>query len=135
MGRLLSRGIGLRLTQLKYSRGRVLAGIALLTVVALVTWSFAIEPNSLTMNEIAIPISAIDSQFGPLKVALLSDLHVGSPWIDIKKLREIVARTNNAHPDLILLAGDFVIQDVIGGRFVDPESIASELKNLSAPLG
>ena len=33
------------------------------------------------------------------------------------------------------MLGDFVIQDVVGGEFVEPETIAAHLKDLRAPLG
>ena len=101
----------------------------------LTVWGFVIEPNRLVVNEVSLPIAEVDAQFGNLKVALISDLHVGSPWIDLKKLHDVVAKTNAVKPDLILLAGDFVAESVIGGHFLDAESIAAELGNLSAPLG
>jgi predicted MPP superfamily phosphohydrolase len=71
----------------------------------------------------------------PLRVAILSDLHVGSPFNGLTKLHDIVERTNAAQPDLICILGDLVIQGVIGGRFVGPEEIATELANLHAAAG
>ena len=62
-----------------------------------------------------------------LVVAVLADLHVGSPFQGIGKLRETVALTQQAAPDLILLAGDYVIHGVIGGDFTSPEEIADTL--------
>ena len=43
--------------------------------------------------------------------------------------------TLNAKPDLILLAGDYVIHGVPGGQFVSPQESATHLARLSAPLG
>jgi len=65
----------------------------------------------------------------------MSDLHVGSPHVDLFKLGKLVAATNAEKPDLVLILGDLVIRDVIGGRFVTPEPIAHELAGLRAPLG
>jgi len=65
---------------------------------------------------------------------VLTDLHVGSPFNGIAKLRTIVDRTNAAEPDLICILGDLVIQDVVGGHFVAPEAIAVELTRLRAPV-
>jgi hypothetical protein len=59
-----------------------------------------------------------------LGVALLSDLHVGSPHVGLEKLREVVRRANEARPDLVLIAGDLVTEEVPnvpGVRFVPPE--------------
>jgi predicted MPP superfamily phosphohydrolase len=116
-------------------RRRLLLAIAFAGVICLTVWGFVIEPNRLVVNEVSLPIAEVDARFGNLKVALISDLHVGSPWIDLKKLHDVVAKTNAVKPDLILLAGDFVVESVIGGHFVDAESIAAELRNFSAPLG
>jgi len=116
-------------------RNRLLLAIAFVVVVVLTVWGFVIEPNRLVVNEVSLPIAEVDARFGNLRVALISDLHVGSPWIDLKKLHDVVAKTNAVKPDLILLAGDFVAESVIGGHFLDAESIAAELGNLSAPLG
>jgi predicted MPP superfamily phosphohydrolase len=60
---------------------------------------------------------------------------VGSPFHGLDQLRRVVALAQEAAPRLILLPGDFVIQGVIGGRFVAPEAAARELAPLSAPLG
>jgi len=75
-----------------------------------------------------------------LRMAVLSDLHIGSPHVGIDKLRRIVEKTNAENPAVIVLLGDFVIggpggRGVRGGSFVEPERIAAELKNLHAPLG
>ncbi len=70
-----------------------------------------------------------------MKIVVLSDLHIGSPHNDIDNLVKVVEATNAIHPDLILLAGDFVIHEVIGGTFVEPEPVAHELKKLTAKLG
>jgi len=117
------------------NRKRLLLSIAFVVVMVLTVWGFVIEPNRLVVNEVSLPITEVDARFGNLKVALISDLHVGSPWVDLKKLHDVVAKTNAVKPDLILLAGDFVAESVIGGHFLDAESIAAELGNLSAPLG
>jgi predicted MPP superfamily phosphohydrolase len=49
-----------------------------------------------------------------LQVAVISDLHAGAPYIDTAKIDRVVAMTNAAKPDLILLTGDYVITEVVG---------------------
>jgi predicted MPP superfamily phosphohydrolase len=66
---------------------------------------------------------------------VLADLHVGSPHKGLDSLQDLVERTINAKPDLILLPGDFVIQGVVGGKFVTPEAAAKVLADLRAPMG
>lgn len=75
------------------------------------------------------------------RIAVLSDLHVGSPHVGLDKLRTIVEKTNAENPALVVLLGDFVIGGpnrrggVRGGGFVEPEDTAAVLKGLHAPLG
>jgi predicted MPP superfamily phosphohydrolase len=103
--------------------------------VALWIWAFAIEPASLRTREYEIRTPRWAPACDGLRVAVLADLHVGSPWNGRERLAEIAAETNGAQPDLVLLAGDYVIQGVRGGRFVPPEAIAETLRAIAAPLG
>jgi predicted MPP superfamily phosphohydrolase len=109
------------------------AGAAGCVVVGLGLWAFWLEPASLTVveHELSFPWPGERS----LRVAVLTDLHVGSPFNGIAKLHTIVDSTNAAHPDIICILGDLVIQGVLGGRFVPPEAIAAELARLRAPVG
>jgi predicted MPP superfamily phosphohydrolase len=95
--------------------------------------AFWLEPAGLALIEERITLAW--RLRGPVRVAVLTDLHVGSPFNGPAKLRDVVDRTNAAHPDVICILGDLVIQGVIGGRFVPPEAIAAELGRLSAPAG
>jgi uncharacterized protein len=113
----------------------IIAGALLLGCLSLVVWAFVIEPDSLVVNEVAIKLPRWPPAFAGLKIAVVADLHVGSPHVDVYKLQQVVKTINGQNPDLILIAGDFVIQDVIGGHFVEPEVIADELKDLHARLG
>jgi len=96
-------------------------------------WGLWLEPSSLIVAEQQISLRWATHR--PVRIAILTDLHVGSPFNGIAKLREIVDRTNEARPDMICILGDLVIQGVLGGRFVAPEEIATELKRLRAPAG
>ena len=66
---------------------------------------------------------------------MISDLHAGAPWIDEAKIDAVVARTNAARPDLILLAGDYVSDNDNGSLRMPLETIADHLQGLEAPLG
>jgi predicted MPP superfamily phosphohydrolase len=107
----------------------------LLAGLVLSLWAFGVEPASLRVREHRLAIPGWPAGQSGMRIALLSDLHVGSPYNGPGKLKEVVRRTNEARPDLILILGDLVIQDVLGGRFVPPERIAPELGGLRAPLG
>ena len=94
-----------------------------------------IEPARLVVNRQELRVPRWPASLSGLRIALLSDLHVGSPHWDLAHLRELVERTNAEHPDLILLAGDYEINGVWFGSHVAIEPIAAELGKLRAPLG
>jgi uncharacterized protein len=104
-------------------------------VLALGVWAFALEPNSLKENRRTLFLPNWSGELAGLKVVVLADLHTGSPFNGIDKLRRIVDAANALKPDLVLIPGDFVIQGVMGGQFVTPEDSAAALARLSAPLG
>src|SRR6478672_10265416 len=91
------------------------------------------DPASLIVVEEQIPLHL--AARGSVRIAILTDLHVGSPFNGPAKLHDIVERTNAARPDIICILGDLVIQGVVGGRFVPPEQIARELKALRSSTG
>src|SRR5262249_35697302 len=100
-----------------------------------VMWAFVIEPSRLTLRETKITLPSCPASLKGLRIAVISDLHAGSPYVTIDKINRIVETTNAAQPDLILMPGDFVIQGVLGGSFMEPEVIASALKGLGARFG
>jgi predicted MPP superfamily phosphohydrolase len=75
----------------------------------LALWAFALEPASLTVNRQQLFLPSWPAAQSGLTIALLSDLHVGSPFNGLSKLEEIVERVNQSEPDLILLGGDYVV--------------------------
>src|SRR5574340_1103493 len=102
---------------LKISAKLWIAGIALGMLFAVLgVWAFYVEPASLTVHRVTLQIPGWDREQRGLKIAVLTDLHVGSPYWGIDKLKMLVARTNAEHPDLVVLLGDYVIREVIGGK-------------------
>lgn len=73
----------------------------------------------------------------PIRITVLSDLHVGTPGNGLPRLKKIVAQANALGSDLIVLAGDYLMdrnQRIIA-RPAEASAIAAELVLLSAPLG
>jgi len=109
------------------------AAAAACAILGLALRAFWLEPASLTVSEERITLRS--SSHGSVRIAILTDLHVGSPFNGLAKLHQIVERTNAARPDIVCILGDLVIQGVVGGHFVAPEQIAADLGNLRAPVG
>ncbi len=95
--------------------------------------AFWLEPSSLRLVRTTIALPQAPALRG-LKIALISDLHGGAPYIDIAKIDAVVAMTNQAKPDLILLLGDYVGHEH-GWQPLPIGVVAAHLKPLAAPLG
>lgn len=113
--------------------GRVVARLVTVALLGALLWGFWLEPSSLRVQRVELAVGWTGSR--PLRVAVLSDLHVGAPYYGLDRLPEVVARTNATRPDLICILGDVVTLGVAGGSFVPPEPIAAELSRLRAPAG
>ena len=95
-------------------------------------WAFFIEPNRLIVHEEKVQIENWPADLSGLRIALIGDVHTGAWFIDDRKLQRIVELTNQQQPDLILLAGDYMVSNNWHGHRVEPEVTAAALKNLSA---
>lgn len=118
------------------ARKGVLIGLAAISILLCCSvWALLIEPNRLIIHEETIALSAWPNALGQLRIAAISDLHAGSPFIDESKLRVIVDKTNATQPDVIVLLGDFMVADNWHSERIEPEVIAGVLSSLKAPLG
>jgi predicted MPP superfamily phosphohydrolase len=101
-------------------------------------YAWLIEPRQLVVREVTI-VSA-DWHGAPLRIAALSDTHVGSPHVDAARMGRIVRRVNALRPDLVVLLGDYAgrhqseaersgaeQQEILGG--------VATFASLRAPLG
>jgi uncharacterized protein len=107
--------------------------LLLLAAVFLTVYAGWLEPSSLRLSSYTVEQSS--PLLKGLRIAVISDLHAGAPYIDTAKIDQVVAMTNDAKPDLVLLTGDYVITGVLGGRHMAIRTIVAHLKGLHAPLG
>ena len=71
---------------------------------------------------------------GGLRIALLSDLHVGSPHYGIERLPEVVRTVNAQRAELVLIAGDFVVaHGMVGGTRTPPAAVHRNARCSSGP--
>ena len=116
-------------------RLRIAIILILLLVSSAVAWGFLVEPNRLVVRQETLELARWPNGLSGLRIAVLSDLHVGSAFIDDRKVRLIVQRTNELQPDLIVILGDYIAGNGRGSHRVEPEVFAPLLKDLHAPLG
>ncbi|MGH1412218.1 MAG: metallophosphoesterase [Pelagimonas sp.] len=112
-----------RRTFIKGLLGTVLAGLFS------GAYAFFIEP-ALRLRVQTWRIARKDWTAKPLKIAILSDLHVGEPFVGARRIRQIVARMNALTPDVILLLGDYAA----GHRFVTKPVEIAEIAPILADL-
>lgn len=71
----------------------------------------------------------------PLRIALLSDLHVAGPDMPPDRLARIIAGVNAQHPDMILIAGDFVSDKRLATHRYSTAQAIAPLSRLTSAFG
>ncbi|RYD42827.1 MAG: phosphohydrolase [Sphingomonadales bacterium] len=71
----------------------------------------------------------------PLKILLLSDIHVAGPDMPPARLVRIVANLNRLKPDLVLIAGALVSEKRSATHIYTAAEVVAPLGGLRAPLG
>lgn len=107
---------------------RIVAGamLAIATVLFLVGY---FGSRSLIVRDVTIDVPDLPASFDGLKIAQLSDLHVG-PQSSKSFLARVVKNVRTLKPDLIAVTGD-----LIDDRPEDVAVYARHLRELDAPLG
>ncbi len=129
--------IGVIALVLRFARGpsdgprrtvTVLSGLLVVAAVATVGHGLHEAAHPAVTEDTAV-VSRLPAQFDGVRVALVTDLHVG-PTRDAGFTRRVVDRVNAARPDLVILGGDLADGTVANvGRDLAP------LRDLRAPLG
>ena len=70
----------------------------------------------------------------PLRIAVVSDVHIAPPFMSLDRVDRIVAQVNGLAPDIVVLLGDYARGHDWGDQ-VAPEDAARALSGLEAPLG
>lgn len=105
------------------------------TVPAIVAGAVAItgygvfEARQISVTEVGVTVPDLPPEFEGYRAALIADLHVG-PIRGVDLTERVVALTNDAEPDVVLLAGDLTDGTTTAfGGVLDP------LDDLAAPDG
>ncbi len=118
----------MKLTRRGFFKGLLLATAAALTSCV---YAFAIEPG-LRLRIQRWAISPKGWTAGKLRLAIVSDIHVGEPYVGLARLERIVAQVNRLEADLVLFLGDYAA----GHKFVSkPVKIADAAPILGKAKG
>ena len=97
-------------------------------------WAFAIEPDRLVVRQVDLPLPGWPAEYRPLRIAMISALHIGAPFMSLEKIGEVVSAINREKPDVVVLLGDY-LPGVVGDEFIAPEQFARSLANFNATVG
>ena len=112
---------------------RALAIVAVLLVVfAAKAWHDTLSEPVVRHATILLP--AYPPGARPLTIALISDIHVAGPDMPPARVERIVGQIDALHPDLVLIAGDFVSDKRIATRHYSTAAAVAPLARLSPRL-
>ena len=95
---------------------------------------FYIEPNLFVTNHKTMYLPNYQKEHNGLKIAVLSDLHIGTRNVKLSKIEKIVKRVNKENPDIIFILGDFDAKAIANSN-IPNNKIVNVLNNFNAPLG
>jgi uncharacterized protein len=122
------------------SRSRVLqwtrfAALLLIAAFGIVCLTGFLNARALPIvRKASIGLTALPPGSAPIRVALLSDIHLGNSGMRPSRLNRIVDQLNAEHPDLVLLAGDFLAGHDASAK-QHASGLTAPLARLNAPLG
>lgn len=80
--------------------------VLVLMALACLFYGFFIEPKRLMIRKVTIEMPHHKGE--PLRIALMSDLHIGGRHVPPARVTDIMEKVKALEPDLILIVGDFV---------------------------
>ena len=97
-------------------------------------WGVLQEPGQLRFTQMKMQSGHWPLHWQPVDVIVVSDLHVGSPHVDIEKLGSIVRLINQVEPEVVLLLGSFMPGDFFKTP-IAPDEFAPVLGRIQAKHG
>lgn len=108
--------------------------VLILVAIAIWTWATIIEPYFIIdYDYVKMSSPNWSKNLNGLKVAIVTDIHYAGGAIENWRIDNIIKKTNDAKPDIIVLLGDYV--QAGSRRNINLDFLSNRLKRLSAPLG
>ena len=92
----------------KTGKARIALALAAMAVLGLGAKAWHDTMADPVVHRAAVTLPRLPAGAAPLRVVLLSDIHVAGPDMPPERLAGIVAQVNALQPDLVLIAGDLV---------------------------
>ncbi|SNS78169.1 hypothetical protein SAMN06295912_1168 [Sphingomonas laterariae] len=112
-----------------------IASSAIALGVAVIGWCYWTAITDPIVRQADVPLLPPDSGLPPLRLLLISDIHVAGPDMTPTRLSRIVGQINALHPDAVLIAGDLVSDKRIATRTFSLRDAIAPLGRLKTRLG
>lgn len=93
-------------------------------------YGILVGKNKLMVTKIELKVEQLPESFDHFKIVQLSDMHLGSFWMQSSFIKKMVDSCNSQNPDLVIFSGDIVNQFSNELLIFD-----TMLKNINAPYG
>jgi len=114
-------------------RRAVAATLVLAVLVGAKAWHDTMRAP--VVERLVVESPALPAGSQPVRIALISDIHVAGPDMPPERLARIVAQVNGLKPDLVAIAGDLVSEKRAASHIYTAAEAVAPLGKLSAPLG
>jgi predicted MPP superfamily phosphohydrolase len=101
---------------------------------ALIAWAYATAVADPVVRRTRIAAPGWPAGAPPLRLVLLSDLHVGGPDMPPARVARIVGQVNRLAPDIVLIAGDFITDKRLATRHYSHDEAIAPLAGLRPRL-
>jgi predicted MPP superfamily phosphohydrolase len=108
---------------------------AALGAAALGAYALLVEPRRLRVRRAELRLDRWPRVYDGFRLALVSDLHAGTPHVGVDRVRRVAELVDREGPDLVALLGDYVDDHAAFAEYVRPQEVAEVLARISAPLG
>ncbi len=111
--------------------------LILLAVVAIgmLWYGYSTARSDPIVRETRIAVQGWPAGERPVRILLMSDIHVAGPDMPPERLERIVAHANGLRPDVVLIAGDFISEKRAATHVYTFDEIAAPLAGLRTRLG
>ncbi|MDO7841458.1 metallophosphoesterase [Sphingomonas immobilis] len=114
---------------------RRLLFVALVAGTIVLAYAFAEARRDPAVRRARIAMADWPAGAKPVRAVLISDIHIGSPAMDERRLDRIVTQIDALRPDIVLIAGDFINGHEPGSAARFAPGLLAPLSRLHPPLG
>jgi len=109
--------------------------LLLVLIVVLIAYMVALASSAPRLRSLTVRLGDWPPSARPLRLVLISDLHVSRPGDSPARLKTTVTAINALRPDLVLIAGDFIARGISDAHAYRASEAIAPLADLKTRLG